>query len=95
MNNLTIDQLYSHINRYFVQGRYAIALNLATVGANYFEPERCLLCLSPLLRGRPAGRTKIWLAPSWRRRLAAGYWYAEHVLRSTPSLRSLQGYPRL
>ena len=92
MNDLTIDQLYSQINRFFVQGRYVPALKLSKLGARRFPQSYASFAYLCICAAARLGDLKL-ACTLLEETLAAEGWYAEHVLRTTPTLKALQGHP--
>jgi len=92
MTNLNFDELSLEVQGHFEKQSYADGLDLLDGQAERFPEQRALidywrLCLAGRLDDRPRAYRLL------KEGLEAGNWYSQEILRSSPSLKLLQGDP--
>jgi predicted esterase len=89
----TFEEIKATIQRFYQQGNYGAALELATQNAVRF-PEKAplfnywMICMTAGLDRREEALRLL------DELLNSGFWFVETLLRKSPALRSLQGDPR-
>ncbi len=92
MNATTFDEIQANIQKYYQQGEYAAALDLATHQLANFPDQALLLnywriCMAARL-GENDQSIRLLDELTY-----SGLWYGEVLLRKSPSLLTLQGLP--
>ncbi len=92
MNARTFDEVQASIQRFYQQGKYTAALDLATQELSHYPDQTPLLnywriCMAARLEDK---ELSIRLLDEQTR---SGFWYGEVLLRKSPSLLPLQGLP--
>ncbi len=88
----TFEELQDRLQDLYQQGLYAEALELATLYNDRFPDDRSLLNYWRTTMAARAGNLTLAIS-LLREILETGFWYAEVLLRKSPSFQPLQGRP--
>ena len=92
MEERTFDALYEQLQKYYQNGDYAQALQLATQALEIYPEQRTSLDYWRMTMAARTGDTALTLQV-FEQALGRGQWYSELLLRRSPSFQALQRAP--